>query len=222
MAEPINTTMPKELELLAAIQKADLHAIQQLIEEGADVNYKDDDNASYGYTWPLLHHCIFKQSSRRKKEHITAAALLLDNGADMECVNFTGETPALFAIKYFSPAIFELLIQKGANSNAVNKQGYNLYDIVLDRYYYDQRLDMDHIEEETDEAAIAAIKKGEGPALGYMFERIDALVANGYDLNAGQYPALLCTLLEIQKETMPVKVAHYLVEKGADPNIKIP
>lgn len=143
--------------------------------------------------------------------------MLIENGADIEAVNHTGETPALFAIKYFSPDIFELLIQKGADINAKNKKGYNQYDIVLDRYYYDQELDLDHIGDETDKKVKAAIKKGEGPALSYMFERIDALVKNGYNLDAGKYSAPLCALFEIEKKKLPAKALFYLFDKGAAP-----
>ena len=209
--------MTKEQDLITAIKAGDLTSVEKLIKEGADLNYKDEDQNSYGYTWPLLHHCIFTASSRLNEVYTTIAALLLDNGADIEAVNFSGETPALFAIKYFVPGIFDLLIQKGANINAINNQQYNLFDIVLDRYYYDQELDMDHIDEETDKKVKAAIKKGEGTSLTCMFKRIDALVKNGYDLNDGKYSTALCALFEIKKKKLPAKALYYLFDKGANP-----
>jgi hypothetical protein len=209
--------MSKEKELLVAIKAGDLNVVEKLIKEGANIHHTDDDEGSYGFTWPLLHHCIFKASSYLKKEYTEIAARLLEHGADIEAVNFTQETPALFAIKYFAPDIFDLLIQKGANIHAVNKQGYNAYDIILDRYYYDQQLDLDHIGDEDDKATKAAIRKGEGPSLTYMFARIDAIVKNGYDLQAGKYSAALCALLEIERTEFPAKGLYYLFDKGADP-----
>ena len=65
--------MSKELELLAAVKEADIDTIKNLIKAGANVNYKDKDKESYGYTWPLMHHCIFKENGQRKKEFVTAA-----------------------------------------------------------------------------------------------------------------------------------------------------
>jgi ankyrin repeat protein len=209
--------MTREQELIAAIKQANLNNVEKLIKEGADLNYKDDDKNSYGYHWPFLHHCIFKASSRPEEVYTTITALLLENGADMEGVNFTGETPAMFAIKYFAPGIFELLIQKGANINAVNNQGDNLFDIVLDRYYYEQQLDMDHINDEEDEMVKDAILKGEGESLIRMFKRIDALVKNGYDLNSGKYPAAVCALFDIEGKKLPAKALYYLFDKGANP-----
>ncbi|RAV97917.1 ankyrin repeat domain-containing protein [Pseudochryseolinea flava] len=212
--------MSKEKELLEAIKDVNVTLVAKLIEENADVNYIDDDKASYGLTWPLLHHCIFKASSPRKKGHTEIATLLLANGADIEGVNHMGETPALFSIKYFAPEILELLIQKGANIHTVSRQGKNgntAFDIILDRYYYDQKLDLDHIDDEESEAAKEAIRKGEGSSLTAMYARIDALVKAGYDLEAGEYSAALCTMFEIEQKKIPTKALSYLFNKGADP-----
>jgi ankyrin repeat protein len=209
--------MTHEQELIAAIKEADLHAVERLIKEGANINYIDEDQTSYGFTWPLLHHCIFKANSSGNEVYTKMAALLLKKGAKKEAVNFAGETPALFAIKYFAPDIFDLLIQKGCKINAVNNKKQNLFDIVLDRYQHDQQLDMEHIDDEEDKAVKAAIRKGEGQSLTDMFKRIDALVKNRYDLQAGKYSAALCTIFEILQKKLPAKALYYLFDKGADP-----
>lgn len=154
--------MTSEQELIAAIKEADLKSVERLIKEGADLNYKDEDQATYSFTWPLLHHCIFKANSYPDKDYTAIATLLLENGADIEAVNFPGETPAMFAIKYFAPEIFDLLIQKGGNIHDVNTKGYTMFDIVLLRYQDDQQLDLEHIDDEDDKAVKAAIRKGEG------------------------------------------------------------
>jgi ankyrin repeat protein len=214
--------MTHEQELIAAIKKADLDSVERLIKEGADLNYKDEDKTSYGFTWPLLHHCIFKGGSSQSKKYTEIAELLLQNGASIEAVNFTGETPALFAVKYFAFDILDLLVKSGANIHGINNNGQNAFDIVLDRYYYDQRLDEDHIGDEEDEAVKTAIRKGEGESLTRMLQRVDALVKNGYDLNTGEYSAAFSTLLEIAENKLPTKALLYLFDKGANPreNIK--
>jgi ankyrin repeat protein len=209
--------MSREQELIAAIKEADLKSVEQLIKEGADLNYKDEDQTTYSFTWPLLHHCIFKANSYPNEAYTKIAALLLENGADIEAVNFTGETPALFAIKYFAPDIFDLLIQKGANIHAANNKGNNQFDIVLLRYYDDQQLDLEHIDDEDDKAVKAAIRKGEGQSLTDMFKRIDALVKNGYDLQSGKFSAAHCAIFEILQKKLPAKALYYLYDKGADP-----
>jgi len=208
--------MSREQELIAAIKEADVKSVEKLIKEGANLKFKDDEQ-SYSLTWPLLHHCIFKASSYPKEEYTTIATLLLENGHGIEAVNSSGETPAMFAIKYFAPDIFDLLIQKGAKIKAVNKQKHNLFDIVLERYQYDQQLDMEHIDEEENKAKKATIKKGEGESLTVMFRRIDALVKNGYDLQKGKYSAAHCIIFDIEQKKLPAKALYYLFDKGADP-----
>lgn len=208
--------MKREQELIAAIKEADLKNVERLIKEGADLNYKDEEK-SYSYTWPLLHHCIFKANSYPNEAYTTIAALLLQNGADIEAVDFAGETPAMFAIKYLAPDIFDLLIQKGANINPLTTKGYTMIDMVLDRYRHDQQLDLEHIADEKNKAVKAAIKKGEGESLTAMFKRIDALVKNGYDLQAGKFSAAVCAIYEIEKNKLPAKALYYLFDKGADP-----
>jgi ankyrin repeat protein len=206
----------KEQELISAIKDGNIESIEKLINEGVNLNYKDEEK-SYGYTWTPLHHCIFRGGSSQDKSYTAIAALLLKNGADIEGVNFPGETPALFAIKYFALEIFDLLISSGANIYAVNNENRNVFDIVLDRYYNDQRLDEDHIDDEEDKAVKAAIRKGEGESLTNMFQRIDTLVKNGYDLNTGKYSAAFSTFLEVAENKMPAKALLYLFEKGANP-----
>jgi hypothetical protein len=44
--------MTREQELIVAIKEADLKNVERLIKEGADLNYKDEEQ-SYSYTWPL-------------------------------------------------------------------------------------------------------------------------------------------------------------------------
>lgn len=209
--------MTQEQELITAVKKTDIERVEILIKEGVDLNCKDDDQSSYGLYWTPLHHCIFKGGSSQSKKYTDIAELLLQNGAAIEAVNYTGETPVLFAIKYFALDILELLVKSGANIYAVNNEKRNAFDVVLERYYYDQRLDEDHIGDEEDEAVKAAILKGEGESFTYMCRRIDALVKNGYDLNAGKYSAAFCTLLEIGENNLPAKTLTYLFDKGANP-----
>ncbi len=209
--------MNQAQELIAAIKQADLNSVEKLIKEEVNLNYKDDDQDSYGLYWTPLHHCVFKGGSSQSGKYTDMAALLLQNGAAIESVNYTGETPVLFAVKYYALDIVDLLVKSGANIYAVNNEKQNAFDVVLDRYYYDQRLDEDHIGDEEDETVKAAIQKGEGQSLTYMFKRIDALVKNGYDLNAGKYSTALCALFEIEQKKLPAKALYYLFDKGANP-----
>jgi ankyrin repeat protein len=200
-------------ELIQAIRTNNQAGFEQLIKEGADVNYKDE-TPEYKH-WTPLHHCIFKASGRPGK-WVDTAGLLLAHGADWEAADWYGNTPALLAIKFYAFDIFNLLVQKGVNLHAVNKQEKNAFDIILDRYFTERRLDEDHIDDEDDEEQKEAILRGEGEALKRLFVRLETIIKNGYDVNYGKYSAAFVAVCEITDNNLPVKVLTWLFENGAN------
>src|ERR1044072_1164762 len=144
-------------ELIQAVLKNDQAGVEQLINQGADVNYKDD--TPHYKDWTPLHHCIFKAGPYPGK-WVDTARLLLEHGADLEAADGYGNTPALFAIKFYALDILSLLIQNGANLHAVNLTNQTAVDIILYKYFDEQRLDEDHINDEEEEQQ-QAIQRGE-------------------------------------------------------------
>jgi ankyrin repeat protein len=204
----------KEQELINSVKTANLLELEALIKEGVDLNITDKDKKSIGYSWTLLHYCIFRGGTSQNKKYNEVAELLLKNGCKKNILNNNNENSVEFAIKFFALDILDLLIKNGAK---INETENNIYDIILNRYYADQELDENHIEDIESDEEKELINKGEGEALQRMFQRIDIVVKNGYDLNKAKFSAAFCTILEIKSNQLPAKVLLYLFEKGANP-----
>ena len=59
------------------------------------------------------------------------AKVLIDNGADLNCHDEEGETPLMHAAKSWSPAIVELLLDKGADPLEESYEGKKAIDFAL-------------------------------------------------------------------------------------------
>ena len=73
-------------ELLQATKDGDLEVVKSLVDQGADVNVKDKENAT-----PLM------RSVSRNYQAIVK--LLIEQGADVNAINDWGYTPLKYAIK---------------------------------------------------------------------------------------------------------------------------
>jgi len=92
-------------QLIKASEKGDIKKVTLLLENGADVNTKDND----GWT-PLMHAA--------EKGHKEVVELLIEKGADVNIQDEDGWTALMFASQNGHKEVVELLIEKGADVNA--------------------------------------------------------------------------------------------------------
>lgn len=92
-----------------AITKGHTHIVKWLLINNADPN-------SPGSNLSALHNAIFRDNFEQTK-------LLLEYGADIEKLDWHGNTPLINASSTTRIEIFELLLDKGVDVNKQNKKG---------------------------------------------------------------------------------------------------
>ena len=93
-------------------------AIEQHVSAGTDLNAKED----FGGSTPLMVAAIFGQWE--------VAAILIDNGANLEARNKTGGTALHVACFFCRPAIVKLLLNAGAEADQTNNRGLTSLEVV--------------------------------------------------------------------------------------------
>lgn len=107
------------MSILEAAENGNVEKIKLLLENGADVNAKDDK----GWT-PLMMASRHSNTS----SNIETVNLLLQNGADVNAKQNTGWTPLMLASRYSNTdsniQTVKLLLQNGADVNLKNNDGW--------------------------------------------------------------------------------------------------
>lgn len=98
------------LSLHRAVDEGDFAAVRSLIEMGADVNARSNDEWT-----PLMLATI--------KGHTEMVEALLKNGADSNARNRKGWTALMFAVSMSDADTIRILLRAGANINARDKEG---------------------------------------------------------------------------------------------------
>ncbi|XP_031640193.1 melanization protease 1-like [Contarinia nasturtii] len=108
----------QDAPIITAIKNGNENIIQDLIDDGADVNIANEDG-----NIPL--HIA------ASNDLPTVVELLLRNGASVNAVNKLGYTPLYVAAVNGYEKIVELLIHNGASVNFVDKEGYSpLFSVI--------------------------------------------------------------------------------------------
>lgn len=85
-----------------------------LISKGVDVNIKNREGQT------ALHLCVYNFDSTRTT---ACAEILLEAGADINAQDYEGQTALHYAIKCDNVEALKLLLKKGANANLKDKRG---------------------------------------------------------------------------------------------------
>ena len=225
--------MSKNDQLLSKVLERDVNTVRQLLSEGADVNYINEQgkfalrfaskNGDIDMVEVLLtrgaqidlqdsNHlgssALYEASSNG---HIDVVELLLKHGANIDIQKNNGTTPLFIACEKGHFKVAELLIEKGANVNLQMNDGLTTLLIALDRGH--------------EEVAKLLIKNGvqvdvkyEGASPLYnasnrkWVEVVDMLIKNGAPVDV-QYNG--SSSLYIASSKGHVKVVKVLLENGA-------
>ncbi|MBL6664388.1 MAG: ankyrin repeat domain-containing protein [Rickettsiales bacterium] len=187
--------------------------IENMINQGANVNYQDDDGWTalmYGtgetkYSLYLLFRgadpnltdkngwtALMLSSAHGKIAHVKN--LVQNKNTNLDCVDNSGRGALVFAIEQGHEDIAFLLLEAGANPNIVDREGYTPLMFAIDK---NSRNDL----------IVKLIEKSN-------IDTINA-VAQSMDLLRKRSTALLLAI-----HHSSVDIVKKMLERGADPNIR--
>ncbi|WP_157148972.1 ankyrin repeat domain-containing protein [Brachyspira pilosicoli] len=211
--------------LMIAALRNDYDMVKFLVEKGADVNAKTHFEYSSVET-PLLLSLDYEHIESRYDENSSVAEYLINNGADINVTNEDGETPLMYASKVHNIKVIELLIQKGADINAFDNYGNTALIYGVNN--------LETVKLLVENGADVNFYKGGSTALisacEYSHERnidlIKYLVSKKANINAQDNKGdtalnkTLDTSDEGSIDILDFEIANFLIEQGADVNIK--
>lgn len=105
--------------LYIACSKANIYALEKMVENGADLNY---DFSKYNAV-PLLHYTINYKQYIRNEDYKELIAFLILNKIDINKKNSDGQTPLMTALKNGDIDTFNALIAGGADVTLKDNNG---------------------------------------------------------------------------------------------------
>jgi len=107
--------------LVLAIQRNDLEAMKELIDAGESISARDSLDMS-----PLDYACgAIPQPDHQPSGSISAVALLLNRGADVNGSGKYGRTPLMTAVRSTNLELIQFLIAHGADVNRISRDGHS-------------------------------------------------------------------------------------------------
>ena len=186
MSNKINRAKPPAGALIDAVKAKDEARVRSLLDDGADVNERDDAQ------WTPLHWAV-------QKDTAAISDLLLSRGADIEAKDEDGTTPLHIAAFNASVAPLALLLRRDASVNARDNNG----DTPLHFAAINGRTTLAELEG-AEENLVRAIKL-EGAAVAELL--IDAGAALDATNSDGQTPLYLAASFS-HLETSALLIAY--------------
>ena len=109
-------------DLLNAASNGVLEKVQQLVEAGANINWKGKNDVT-----PLM--------MASQKGYLRVVEYLVQNGANIEDKDKQGLNSLLYATDKNRLNVVEYLLDKGANSNVTNKKGQTPLNLAISNNY---------------------------------------------------------------------------------------
>jgi len=186
-------------EMMEAVKKGDISKVQELIEKGANLNFK-------GRSGPL-HQTI-------RLNRLKIAELLIAKGADVNAQNQWDWTPIFFSK---STAAVELLISKGANPSHKAEDGLT----PLHMEALSGRVKSADVLIKNGADVNARDNRGKTPLFSAIKKEIaEFLISKGAIVNTKDNYGMTPLHAAIMQENEPYEVSEILVAKGADINSK--
>lgn len=183
ITKEIKEEKQRNIDLLEAVKNGDVESAKMLIEKGGDIEYCDSEKQE-----PMLQIAI-------KKSDKEMVSLLLDNGADENCV-CNGKTPLDVAT---NEEIIILLKSKGAKTKAELEA-----EAEESRKKYQMQIMLN-------ENLLTAIQKR-------AIDIVESLIAQGADVNYSTMQGNTPLTFAISAGNMDI--LKLLLQNGADPNKK--
>ncbi|BAV04748.1 Ankyrin repeat-containing protein [Filimonas lacunae] len=140
-------------------EAADPAIIKCLIEQGCDVQYKN--NADMNLIYSVINKGMLDEA--KGKAYIE---LLLSNGVDVNHRNIVGTTPLMLAVQRGKNNYLDLLLQNGADANELDNKGNSaFYYAVVEQQ---NKSAYDKLKEYTSPDFDSANKEGEYILTGYL------------------------------------------------------
>ena len=105
--------------LYIACSKANVYALEKMVEHGADLNY---DFSEYNAV-PLVHYALSYKQFIKNEDYRELIAFLILNKADINAKNNQGQTPLMVALKNGDIDAFNALTAGGADVTIKDNNG---------------------------------------------------------------------------------------------------
>lgn len=206
--------------LIKAVRKGDIKRVQQLLEEGADVNFHGEEGG-----WSPLHNAV-------KVEREDIVRLLLQYGADPCLRKRNGATPFIVAGIVGHVGLLKLLLSKGSQVNECDHHGFTAFmeaawygKVEALRFLYENGAEVNLGRETMEDqkklkkggatALMDAAKRGHVEVLKILLDEMGADV-NACD-NMGRN-ALIHALSNLKKSDVVMNITRILLAHGANVN----
>jgi ankyrin repeat protein len=186
-----------------ALKNPNLAICQYLVENGADVNTRDNTGST------PLHANV---------DNLRICQFLVENGADINARNNFGATPLQYAVQYTDNPVCQYLVEKGADVNAGDNDGMTplhnaAFSLEVSQYLVENGADINARDNTGSTPLHSAAQFLDYP------EVCQYLVKKGADINVKNNKGYTPLHFAVLYSDIP-KVRQYLVNNGADVNVK--